>query len=53
MSLWYELVLAVKEPMIVICTVISFVVPFGVYKINQMLHQYGDPPWKQEDKENS
>ncbi|WP_085521277.1 hypothetical protein [Tuberibacillus sp. Marseille-P3662] len=37
--------------LILICTVLSFVVPYTIYKINHYLHQLGDPPWKIAEKE--
>lgn len=30
----------------IVCTVLSFVIPYTVYKVNRRLHDYGDPPWK-------
>jgi len=29
-----------------VCAVLSAVIPWIVYSINQALHRYGDPPWK-------
>lgn len=34
------------DRMVIFCTMLAFFVPFSVYKINQKLHEYGDPPWK-------
>ncbi|SHG89007.1 hypothetical protein SAMN05216225_10806 [Ornithinibacillus halophilus] len=28
--------------------ILSFLLPFLVYKVNQNLHKNGDPPWKKE-----
>ena len=41
------------QNLILICTVLAFVVPYSVYKINQKLHENGDPAWKKDgyDKE--
>lgn len=33
-------------------TVAAFAIPFVVYKLNQKLHQIGDPPWKKSSEEN-
>lgn len=41
---------AFSESLIIICTVLSFLIPYSVYKINTKLHDIGDPPWKKEDK---
>ncbi len=29
-----------------ICTVLSFVIPFTVYKIDKIFHKNMNPPWK-------
>lgn len=34
----------------IICTILSFAIPYSVYKINKRLHAYGDPPWKKEEQ---
>ncbi|RHW35801.1 hypothetical protein D1B33_11910 [Lysinibacillus yapensis] len=37
----------------VICTLLAYMIPFTIYKINQKIHLKLDPPWKQGDnKEN-
>ncbi|WP_068676943.1 hypothetical protein [Oceanobacillus sp. Castelsardo] len=33
-------------------TLLAFIVPFLVYKVNQVLHEALDPPWKREEKKN-
>ncbi len=33
---------------IIINAALAGLVPWIVYKINQTLHRYGDPPWKRE-----
>lgn len=38
--------------LLILCTILAFVIPFAIYKINNWLHQYGDPIWKQENREN-
>jgi hypothetical protein len=32
--------------LIIISSIMSALVPWIFYKINQKLHKYGDPPWK-------
>ncbi|WP_169749097.1 hypothetical protein [Ornithinibacillus californiensis] len=45
----WDLILGfLPENLIFICTILAFAVPYSVYKINQKLHQSGDPPWKEE-----
>ena len=41
MDLRYDLLL---NPLVVICTLLLIIVPFTLFKINQYLHKYGDPP---------
>lgn len=36
--------------LIFICTTLSFLIPFSVYKVNQKLHENGDPTWKKEEQ---
>jgi hypothetical protein len=31
--------------------VLAFVIPYSIYKINDKLHQLGDPPWKKNNKQ--
>lgn len=40
--------------MIIFSALLSVFVPWAFYKINQKMHQYGDPPWKNQhdDKQN-
>lgn len=33
------------DKLVFICTVLSFIIPFTVYQINQKLHEHGDAPW--------
>lgn len=40
---------SVSDPLRVLCNILAFAVPYGIYKINQRLHKWGDPPWKEDD----
>ncbi|NOU72404.1 hypothetical protein GC098_13370 [Paenibacillus sp. LMG 31458] len=46
--MWFSLIGRFPTGMILICTILSFVIPFGVHWIYKELHTYGDPPWKQD-----
>ncbi|MFJ8236117.1 hypothetical protein ACIQ34_10260 [Ureibacillus sp. NPDC094379] len=35
-----------------LCTLLAYVIPLSIYKINEKIHLNTDPPWKQEDKKN-
>lgn len=39
------------EWLTVLCTILSFIIPYTIYKVNQALHAYGDPPWKQNEND--
>jgi len=44
---------SVTEPLRVFCNIAAFVIPYGIYKINQHLHKRSDPPWKKEEQANA
>jgi len=35
---------------IFILAILSLLIPWGIYKLNQAFHQYADPPWKKDDE---
>jgi len=37
------------DKLILICTVLAFVIPYSVHKVNRKLHESGDPTWKKAD----
>jgi hypothetical protein len=37
------------DKMVLIFTLIAWLAPFTVYKINKKLHEKGDPPWNKEE----
>jgi hypothetical protein len=39
------------QGLILICTILSFVIPYIFYKVNSKLHEHGDPPWKKNEQE--
>lgn len=48
--MWFSLIGRLPSGMILICTLLSFVIPYGVHWIYKELHAHGDPPWKQDPK---
>jgi len=40
------------DNLVLICTVIAFILPYSIYKLNKKLHEDGDPAWKKADQEN-
>ncbi|GGA76043.1 hypothetical protein GCM10008025_19620 [Ornithinibacillus halotolerans] len=50
--MWDVLFGLLPKNLIIICTILAFLVPYGVYKINQKLHEAGDPPWKKDMNKN-
>lgn len=49
--MWNLLQESMANGLIVTCTILAFVIPYAIDKLNTMLHNYGDPPWKKEDAE--
>jgi len=49
--MWNLVVEYITDWLRVICTILAFVIPYGVYKINQRLHDYGDPAWKKQENQ--
>lgn len=47
--MWEKLWGYIPSGMIIACAVLSFLIPWSVYKVNQMLHKHSDPPWKREE----
>ncbi|NOV03540.1 hypothetical protein [Paenibacillus planticolens] len=45
--MWSSFVGFMPPKLVLLCTVLSFIVPLSVYSVNQLLHKNGDPPWKQ------
>ncbi|OPH58633.1 hypothetical protein BC351_22760 [Paenibacillus ferrarius] len=45
--MWSSFMGLIPSGLVVLCTLLSYVVPLGIYAINQTLHKYGDPPWMQ------
>lgn len=37
----------------IVCTLLAFLIPYLVYKINEKIHLNVDPPWKKEDRQKS
>lgn len=38
------------DKLVLTCTVISFVLPYSIYRLNRKLHEVGDPAWKKADQ---
>lgn len=41
---------SITDPLRVVCNLLAFLIPYVVYKINNRLHEHGDPPWKNNRK---
>jgi hypothetical protein len=46
MEMWERIVGRLPSNFILFSAVISVLLPLLFFKINQKLHDYGDPPWK-------
>ncbi len=47
--MWDLFIQNITNKLRVICTILAFAVPYSIYKLNNYLHERGDPPWKKED----
>ncbi|WP_171046355.1 hypothetical protein [Lentibacillus cibarius] len=48
--MWKQLLERIPDMWVFFNAFLVFIIPYTIYKINQKLHHYGDPPWKKEDK---
>jgi len=48
--MWNLIIEYITDWLRMFCTILAFVIPFTIYKINQRLHKYGDPPWKKNEQ---
>ncbi|HLR51721.1 MAG TPA: hypothetical protein VK072_02485 [Candidatus Avamphibacillus sp.] len=46
--MWEQIAGYLPKKIVIVCTILSFLVPYSIFKINSKLHEIGDPPWKQE-----
>ncbi|WP_170848227.1 hypothetical protein [Lentibacillus halodurans] len=37
------------EIWVLVCAVLVFAISYTIYKVNEKLHKFGDPPWKKEN----
>lgn len=47
--MWDKLIGVLPSKVVLLCTVLSFLIPYAISKINTKLHEFGDPPWKREE----
>lgn len=47
--MWSNLVDRFTDGPTMICTILSFVIPIFVYKVNQIFHKNTDQPWKRNE----
>lgn len=48
--MWENIVGRIPSFAILICALLSALIPLCIYNINKVIHKHGDPPWKKEDK---
>ncbi|HLR71072.1 MAG TPA: hypothetical protein VK085_06535 [Pseudogracilibacillus sp.] len=51
--MWNLFMESITDKLRVFCTILAFIIPYGIYKINNRLHEYGDPPWKKKEAKES
>lgn len=49
--MWENLLGRLPGTLILICTLLTFLVPYVIHKINRSLHKTGDPPWKKDGRD--
>lgn len=48
--MWASLKDYLPNGLTIFCTILVFVIPYTISKINQALRDYGDPAWKKDDE---
>jgi hypothetical protein len=48
--MWQNIMGRLPANAIIICALLSALIPYSIYKLNQVLHKHGDPPWKKEEQ---
>ncbi|MFD2760242.1 hypothetical protein [Lentibacillus juripiscarius] len=48
--MWSMLLDRIPDVWVFLNALFVFIIPYTIYKVNQKLHQHGDPPWKKENK---
>lgn len=48
--MWNMIMERIPSLFVMILAILSALLPWGIYKFNQTLHKYADPPWKKEEK---
>jgi len=51
MLVWELFIESITDKLRMFCMLLAFAVPYSVYKINNYLHEKGDPPWKRDKAE--
>jgi len=49
--LWHMITERLPDMTVYLTTVIAFILPYSIYKINDKLHERGDPPWKKDEEQ--
>jgi hypothetical protein len=37
---------SIPSGMVFLCAILTFLVPYVIYRVNTTIHHYGDPAWK-------
>jgi len=37
-----------QNRMVIVCTILTLVIPYSINFINRKMHEVGDPPWKRD-----
>ncbi len=44
--MWEMIVRRLPSGMVIVCTIFTVVIPICFYTVSDLIHKYGDPPWK-------
>ncbi|MBB6453358.1 hypothetical protein HNQ94_001806 [Salirhabdus euzebyi] len=44
--MWGDMFGRLPSGLIFTCTLLSFLIPYTIFKVNQFIHKHADPPWK-------
>ena len=50
-NMWNVIIDRLTDVTTMVCTILSFVIPLTVYKINKIFHQNTDPSWKKNNSQ--
>ncbi|MDF2959744.1 MAG: hypothetical protein K0S39_1479 [Paenibacillus sp.] len=47
--MWEAIKNRIPSGTVLLCTLLSVLIPYGIYRLNALLHKLGDAPWNKEN----